>query len=79
MDYLLDNDSLLKFVNDHYEYVADKTSIVTGADMFETLHKSEFYQCLSKKARREEYTKKGLLQKIKDSSCIGKRGSKYMK
>lgn len=67
MDYLLDNDTLLKWFNEYYEIVKEETSVVTVAQMFATLYESDFYQCLSKKAKREEYTKKGLLQKIKDN------------
>ena len=67
MNYLLDNDTLLKFFNEHYEYVDDRKAVVTCADMYNTLRQSELYINLSKYARREEYTKKALTQKVKEN------------
>ena len=34
MNYLLDNDTLLKFFNEHYEYVDDRKAVVTCVDMY---------------------------------------------
>lgn len=61
----MNNDTILKWFLEHYEIVTDADAFVTCADIYETFRQSEFYECLSKKARREDYTKKGL--KIQDN------------
>lgn len=69
MDYLCDSDPLLKWFNEHYEFVSENGNnhIVKVCDMFNILKESNFYYNLSKKAKRDEYTKKGLIDKIKEN------------
>jgi phage/plasmid-associated DNA primase len=70
MDYLCSNDPLLKWFETTYDFIdteAGKNDIVKSCDMFDELKQSDFYLNLSKKAKREEYTKKGLINKIKEN------------
>lgn len=70
MDYLCNNDPLLKWFETTYDFVDTengKDCIVKTCDMFDELKTSDFYLNLSKKAKREEYTKKGLINKIKEN------------
>jgi hypothetical protein len=70
MDYLCSNDPLLKWFETTYDFIdteKGKECIVKICDMFEELRQSDFYMNLSKKSKREEYTKKGLIDKIKEN------------
>ena len=66
MNYLCNNDQLLKWFEENYDFVKDgNCEPLTMQSMFQSLKDSDFYLNLSKKAKREEYTKTGIVDKIK--------------
>jgi phage/plasmid-associated DNA primase len=68
MAYLCNNDQLLKWFEDTYDFVEDGTCEPLSMQcMFQSLKESDFYLNLSKKSKREEYTKNGMIDKIKQN------------
>ena len=66
MAYLCNNDQLLKWFEETYDFVEDgKCEPLSMQCMYQSLKESDFYLNLSKKAKREEYTKTGIVDKIK--------------
>jgi putative DNA primase/helicase len=66
MVYLCNSDPFLKWFEETYEYVKDgNCEPLTMQCLFQTLKEGDFYLNLSKKAKREEYSKSGISDKIK--------------
>lgn len=66
MTYLCNSDPFLKWFEETYEYVKDgNCEPLTMQSLFNTLKEGDFYLNLSKKAKREEYAKHSIIDKIK--------------
>ena len=66
MAYLCNSDPFLKWFEGTYEYVEDGScDPLTMQYLFQSLKEGDFYLNLSKKAKREEYSKTGIVDKIK--------------
>lgn len=69
LDYLLENDSILKWFNQHYKIVNENKdeNIFKISDIYNFFKESDFYINLSKKQKREDFSKKGFIDKIKEN------------
>ena len=67
--YLLNTDPFTKWFEETYEYVPvdGLKSVITAQAMYQTLKESDFYENLSKKAKRGEFSKAGMIQQLKDN------------
>jgi phage/plasmid-associated DNA primase len=69
LNYLLNNDSLLKWFNQEYKIVNENGNehIAKICDLYNHFKEGEFYMNLSKKQKRDEYSKKGFIEKVKEN------------
>jgi phage/plasmid-associated DNA primase len=68
-NYLMDNDSLLKWFNEVYEIVEENNTenIIKVANLYNHFKQTESYINLSKKQKRDEFNQKGFIEKIKEN------------
>jgi len=69
LNYLLDNDSIIKWFNQEYKIVKENGNdhIVKAIDLYSHFKEGDFYLNLSKRQKRDEYSKKGFMEKISEN------------
>ena len=69
LNYLLDNDSIIKWFNQEYKIVKENGNdhIVKAIDLYNHFKEGDFYLNLSKRQKRDEYSKKGFIEKISEN------------
>lgn len=70
--FLFDNDDLLKFIQEKYEYTTDNLQFIKVNDLYNNFKGSDIFSNFSKEERRNEWSKSKFTEKIKTSICLSR-------
>ena len=70
--FLFDNDDLLNFIQEKYEFTTDNSQFIKVIDLYNIFKKSDIFSNFTKEERRNEWSKSKFTEKIKSSICLSR-------